>query len=206
VFSVIAVDFIERFPLAAAFSASWEFHGKIARRFRASFALDRHGHPGAQVFLDHLEDALWLADGAALLNDIQQPAQRRVGIGIEVAGCALVFDAHEYVTRQQPVCDLRQFRRIVFRQPFKQVRPCSSQTPARSASRRSDMRWRDDTGRPGLGEALPCSQRPLSSLSTDSRLAGFSNRSGDRPDCRKQRPPALDFLACSCARAMNPPV
>jgi hypothetical protein len=34
------------------------------------------------------------------------------------------------------------------------VLPCSSQTTARSCSRRSDMRWRDDTGRPGLGEAL----------------------------------------------------
>jgi hypothetical protein len=31
---------------------------------------------------------------------------------------SLVLDANEHVTRQKPVCDLRQFRGIVFRQPF----------------------------------------------------------------------------------------
>jgi hypothetical protein len=39
-----------------------------------SFLLDRHGHPGAQVLLDHREDLLRFADGAAPLDDIQEAA------------------------------------------------------------------------------------------------------------------------------------
>jgi len=63
----------------------------------ASFRLDRHSHPGARVFLDHLEHSLWLTNGTALFNDIQQPAQRRIGIGIEVAWSSLILDPDEYV-------------------------------------------------------------------------------------------------------------
>ena len=87
----------------------------------ASFRLDRHSHPGARVLLDHLEHSLWFADSAAGLDEVEQSAQRHVGIRIEPARSSLVLDPHEHVTRQQPACNLRQFRRIVFRKPLKHL-------------------------------------------------------------------------------------
>jgi hypothetical protein len=66
---------------------------------------------------------LRFTNGTAGLDDIQQPAQCRVGVAIKPTRSPLVLDTHEDVARQQPVCDLRQFRGIVVRQPFKHGAP-----------------------------------------------------------------------------------
>jgi len=44
--------------------------------------LDQHSQ---QVFLDHCEDLLRLANGTARRDYVQQPAQRRAGVGIKPA-------------------------------------------------------------------------------------------------------------------------
>ena len=65
-----------------------------------------------------LEDRLRIAVHVRRLDDVEHTAQRCPCFRFEIAWCSLVFDADEYVTRQQAIGNRRQFRRIVLRQPF----------------------------------------------------------------------------------------